>query len=313
MCAASSSARWVPAASWRRRVARRGPRATARAFSPPPLLLREFFLLRGVHWVVSRRFNLLARVRRTHSGLAVRRVHQRVTHRSVLSSPSPRRRPPPPPPAINLWGAARPSPHAQLRATRCSIHAVPPVSSASLLGGCARGEGCAGRKKWDTAGSLSTSPSLSTFTGRLTKTISMLGGQCLPLRRTLQGCGDSESALHLAGVQKRLLMTTCSSYTVPLFPRPTMKGRSKLCASCAPFYRVSSIKRCVQGVHPPPWGSKVLAAAGVRRGGPFTWHIATRGQSRWRGRTLLCRHVYGLGAGRAACLAPPPRANSGPC
>ena len=45
----------------------------ARAFSPPPLLLREFFLLRGVHWVVSRRFALVARVGRAHSGLAARR------------------------------------------------------------------------------------------------------------------------------------------------------------------------------------------------------------------------------------------------
>ena len=59
-----SSARSVPPASWRRRAARRGPRATARAFSPPPLLLREFFLLRGVHWVVSLRFALVARVGR---------------------------------------------------------------------------------------------------------------------------------------------------------------------------------------------------------------------------------------------------------
>jgi hypothetical protein len=150
MCAASSSARWVPAASWRRRVARRGPRATARAFSPPPLLLREFFLRRGAHWVVSLRFALVARVGREHSGLAARRVHQRVTHRSVLSSPSPRRRPPPPPPAINLWGAARPSPHAQLRATRCFIHAVnppcpPPASSVGALV-AARGHGVRGEK-----------------------------------------------------------------------------------------------------------------------------------------------------------------------
>jgi hypothetical protein len=74
------------------------------------------------------------RVQRPRAG----RVHPRVTPRSVLSSPSPRRRPPPPPPAINLWGAARPSPHAQLRATRCSIHAVnppcpPPASSVGAL------------------------------------------------------------------------------------------------------------------------------------------------------------------------------------
>lgn len=98
----------------------------------------NFFSRRGAHWVVSLRFALVARVGREHSGLAARRVHQRVTHRSVLSSPSPRRRPPPPPPAINLWGAARPSPHAQLRATRCFIHAVnppcpPPASSVGAL------------------------------------------------------------------------------------------------------------------------------------------------------------------------------------
>ena len=69
----------------------------ARAFSPPPLLLREFFLLRGVHWVVSRRFNLLARVRRTHSGLAVRRrVPPREKCKGGCELELTVRRPPPP-------------------------------------------------------------------------------------------------------------------------------------------------------------------------------------------------------------------------
>jgi hypothetical protein len=65
-----SSARSAPPASWRRRAARRGPRATARArFRRRLCFCANFFLLRGVHWVVSRRFMLLACAAACYQGL----------------------------------------------------------------------------------------------------------------------------------------------------------------------------------------------------------------------------------------------------
>jgi len=191
----------------RRRAARRGPMATARAFSPP-LLLREFF---GGGGGGGGTFGSPAVVsccwRRQRARAAASRRPRASTGHSPQRAEQPLTSPPPTSSAASNKPLGRSSPVTTRAASRNALlhpRGKPPVSSASLLGGCARGgEGCAGRKKWDTAGSLSTSPSLSTFTGRLTKTISMLGGQCLPLRRTVTGvrrlgapsCGRAKASL----------------------------------------------------------------------------------------------------------------------